>query len=68
MTQQQGLGIHETLELHEILTAKNVCATKSQTMQALVTDEALKGLLRQDVELSNTAINELQGLLKQAAL
>jgi hypothetical protein len=39
MTTQQGLATHETLEMHELLAFKNVCLTKSQTMQALVKDE-----------------------------
>lgn len=39
------LGLHETLELHELLTFKNLCLTKTTTMSALVQDEELKNLL-----------------------
>jgi similar to spore coat protein len=59
----QGLALHETLEMHELLTFKTVCMTKSKTMQALVTDEQLRGLLQQDVQTSGKAIQDLQGLL-----
>nr|WP_313781745.1 hypothetical protein [Paenibacillus larvae] len=38
---QQGLAVHETLEVHELLTFKNTCMTKSVAMQGLVSDPAL---------------------------
>ncbi len=60
---QQGLSMHETLNLHEILTFKNVCVTKASTMQALVSDEQLKAMLRQDVEFGQRHIKEIQGIL-----
>jgi similar to spore coat protein len=56
-------GLHETLELHEIASFKTVCMTKSKTMQILVSDNDLKQLLQQDVELSTRQIQELNGLL-----
>jgi len=59
----QGLSMHETLNLHEILTFKNVCITKASTMQALVSDEQLKAMLRQDVEFGQKQIREIQGIL-----
>ena len=40
---------HEALELHELLTFKNVCATKSAAMAALVKDTELKSLLEEDL-------------------
>ncbi|MFB0830747.1 hypothetical protein ACEU2D_14175 [Brevibacillus laterosporus] len=63
-----GLAIHETLEVHEILTFKNICCTKSATMQALVSDPDLQTLLQQDVQASKQHILELQGLLSRANL
>ncbi|PLR81973.1 hypothetical protein CVD25_05680 [Bacillus canaveralius] len=63
------LGVHETLEAHEILTFKNVCLTKSHTMSGLAQDEELKALLAGDVEVNRAHIQQLQELLtKQEAL
>jgi similar to spore coat protein len=36
------LGLHETLDIHELLTFKNLCLTKAATMGVLATDEQLK--------------------------
>ncbi|AKF96351.1 hypothetical protein ABE137_25920 [Brevibacillus laterosporus] len=63
-----GLAMHETLDVHEMLTFKNVCCTKSATMQALVSDPDLQALLQQDVQVSKKHIQELQGLLSRANL
>jgi similar to spore coat protein len=60
----EKLGIHETMELHELLTFKTLCATKSSTMGALVTDNQLKTLLQQDTRLSKQHISELQSILE----
>jgi len=54
---------HEALEIHELLTFKNVCATKSATMAALVKDDELKSLLQQDFTASKDHIKELQNLM-----
>jgi similar to spore coat protein len=62
---QQGLAVHETLELHELLTFKTVCMTKSKTMQALVTDDTLKSILQKDVQNTTRDIQELQSLLSR---
>ncbi len=64
MTTGKRIAPHETFELHELLTFKNVCATKSATMSALVKDEELKSLLQQDYSLTQGHIRELQGLLQ----
>lgn len=57
------LAAHEALELHELLTFKTCCMTKSTTMQGLVTDARLKDLLAQDVQQSRSSIQELQGFI-----
>jgi similar to spore coat protein len=54
------LGIHETLEVHELLTFKNLCLTKSTTMSALAQDEELKTLLVNDVDTGTQHIQQLQ--------
>ncbi len=60
---QTSPATHETMELLELLTFKTVCVTKSKTMQVLVTDPALKGIMQADVQKSITAIEDLQKLL-----
>ena len=59
---------HETFEIHELLNFKNVCATKSSAMAALVKDEELKTLMEQDFRLSAGHIRELQGLIQLSEL
>jgi similar to spore coat protein len=63
---KQELAPHESIELHEILTFKNVCLTKSVTMSPLVTDMELKSILQQDVERTERHIRELRALLEHA--
>lgn len=57
------LAPREALELHELVTFKNLCATKSATMSALVKDDELKDLLQQDFETSREHIRELNELM-----
>lgn len=57
---------HEALELHELVGFKNLCATKSASMAALVKDEKLKTLLQEDVTMSQGHIKELQSLMQGA--
>jgi len=57
------LAPHEALQLLEIYSIKNVCLTKSKTMQALAQDEELKTILQNDVNNAAKNIRELQGLL-----
>ncbi|PLR80361.1 hypothetical protein CVD25_14805 [Bacillus canaveralius] len=54
------MGVHESLELHELLMFKNICLTKSSTMSGLVQDEKLKNLLSKDVSKSKEQIQRLQ--------
>ncbi|MDQ0246293.1 hypothetical protein J2S09_003897 [Bacillus fengqiuensis] len=54
------LGLHETLEVHELLTFKNLCLTKASTMMGLVQDEELKTLLSEDVSMGQQQIERLQ--------
>lgn len=54
------LGVHETLELHELLTFKSLCLTKSSTMSGLVQDNELKNLLTQDANQTKNHIQTLQ--------
>ncbi|HWO75267.1 MAG TPA: hypothetical protein VNM69_05015 [Bacillus sp. (in: firmicutes)] len=58
------LGLHETLEAHELLVFKNLSLTKSVTMKSFVQDEELKALLVNDVYSGTKFINRLQEILK----
>ncbi len=66
MTTSRSIAPHEALELHELLTFKNVCATKSATMAELVKDEELKCLLKDDFNVAQSHISELQDLVRKA--
>ncbi|MDQ0229283.1 hypothetical protein [Metabacillus malikii] len=59
----QPFGLHETLEVHELLTFKNLGLTKSFTMRGFVQDVELKDLLTADVERGRNFINQLQELV-----
>jgi similar to spore coat protein len=63
--EQQGLAVHESMELHELLMFKSCCMTKSKTMQSLVADEDLKSIMQLDVEQSSKAIKGMQTLLSR---
>lgn len=66
--QGQGIAPHEALEIHEILTFKNVCLTKSVTMLPLVSDQNLKTILEQDITQTESQIRELKYLLEKSNL
>lgn len=59
------LALHETLELHELLTFKNLCLTKSVTMSGLAQDEELKAILDKDAASGTAFINKLQQFLTE---
>ncbi|MDF2485093.1 MAG: hypothetical protein K0R46_1261 [Herbinix sp.] len=61
------LSPREALELHELVSFKNLCATKAATMTALVKDDELKGLLQQDFEMAKEHIKELNDLMVGAS-
>ncbi|WP_062047293.1 hypothetical protein [Bacillus sp. JCM 19034] len=62
------LALHERLELHEILTFKNLCLTKSTTMQGLVGCKELKAILQADVTDGKQHIKQLNTLLKDGSV
>lgn len=68
MVTGKRIAPHETFELHELLTFKNVCATKSSAMAELVKDEELKTLMQQDFTISQGHIKELQDLIQSSEL
>lgn len=64
---QQCIAPHESIQLHEILTFKNLCLTKSLTMSKLVSDEELKSLMSNDAALGAEHIRQLKALMEEAS-
>jgi similar to spore coat protein len=64
----KGMAPNETIQLHELLTFKNLCLTKSVTMSPLVSDEELKAIMKQDVTATKQHINELRKLMEQSSI
>jgi similar to spore coat protein len=64
----QYLAPHETYELHELLTFKNLCLTKSSTMGALVQDSELKDILQQDVTKTTAQIQRMQEFITKRGM
>lgn len=62
------LGTHETLKIHELLTFKSLCLTKSSTMSNLVQDEELKRIINQDAALSTKHIQSLQNFMTKGGI
>ncbi|MCY8515801.1 hypothetical protein [Bacillus atrophaeus] len=58
-------GLHETLDLHELLVFKNLCLTKSSTMTGLVQDQELRDILEQDALKTRRQVERLQSLLAE---
>lgn len=67
MEKGKKIAPHETFELHELLTFKNICATKSSAMAGFIKDEELKTLIQQDFNISQNHIRELMDLLEKSA-
>ncbi|MCM3127175.1 spore gernimation protein GerQ [Paenibacillus provencensis] len=61
-----SLAPHESLDLHEVLNFKTLCAAKSKLMQGIVFDQELKALMQKDVEQSTVAIHELKAVYQRA--
>lgn len=58
-----NLAVHETLELHEVLTVKQASYLKANMMEGLVQDKELIDIIRKDAMNSKKAIKEIQELL-----
>ncbi|GAE37149.1 hypothetical protein [Halalkalibacter akibai] len=61
----EALAMHEKLEVHEMVTFKNLCVTKSATMSGLVKCEELKAILSMDVTAGRKHIQQLQSFLQE---
>ncbi|QXE02871.1 hypothetical protein [Terribacillus sp. DMT04] len=58
-------GLHEELELQELLHFKSLCLTKSSMMKAFVSDSSLKRLMVSDADTSLQHVQELTNLLER---
>ncbi|MFC2949805.1 hypothetical protein [Virgibacillus sediminis] len=56
---QNKLGVHESLELQELLSFKSLCLTKASLMRGLVSDDHLKAIMQQDADMH---VRHLQAL------
>jgi len=65
--QPTSFAIHETLDLHELLTSKTVCLTEAKARLQLVQDPALIALIQQDIQKTTTSITQMQNMLTTAA-
>lgn len=58
-----SLTPHELLNIHELLSFKTICATKSSVMQNVADDHELKDLMSRNIANEQKQIQELQGIL-----
>lgn len=63
---QEKLSPNETMQVHEMLNFKTVCAATSKMMEGVVFDQDLKALLEKDVQQSLQDIKTLQNLYSKA--
>lgn len=54
------LALHETLDLQELLSFKNLCLTKAAMMGKLAQDEELRTILTDDAATGVRHIQQLQ--------
>ncbi|MDF2647143.1 MAG: hypothetical protein K0Q73_2948 [Paenibacillus sp.] len=64
---QTNLAPHETLDMHELLTAKTACLSETKARLQLVQDPALKTLIQQDIQQTTNSIKQMQTILTSAA-
>lgn len=65
---EQGFTLNESIQLHEILSFKNLCLTKSITMSPLVSDDELKSIIQKEITVSKAHIEELRGLMEELSI
>ncbi|WP_458412815.1 hypothetical protein ACNQFZ_18695 [Schinkia sp. CFF1] len=59
------MGLHETLEVHELLVFKNLCLTKAVAMSGLVQDPGLKAIFDDDVTAGSQFVQRLRELITE---
>lgn len=63
---QQTITPREALELHEILSSKNLCLTKATNSISQITDVELKQILQEDITKTKNQITELKTLMQKS--
>ncbi|MCR6104923.1 hypothetical protein HXA34_01300 [Salipaludibacillus agaradhaerens] len=64
---QNNIGVHEALELHELMKFKSLCLTKATVMQGLVSDNELKDIMKEDVGASKRHLADLKIYVKEGS-
>lgn len=59
------LAVHETIEIHEVLTVKQAAILKAYATKSLVENDTLRQIIDSDIRTSEKAIKELQDLLPE---
>ncbi|MBL4933658.1 spore coat protein [Clostridium paridis] len=59
---------NEAIQIHELLTLKNLSLTKCVTMSPLVSDDELKRILKDDVATGKQHIKELSNLMEKSTI
>lgn len=62
---EMKMTAHESLQLLELLTTKNLAYTKSVTMSKLVTCEKLKSIMQDEIKLTEGHIKELRDIIEE---
>lgn len=57
------LSAHEMLDLHELVSMKNVCAAKAVTMMGMVSDPELRNFLLHDLTTATQHAHQITSLL-----
>jgi similar to spore coat protein len=65
---EQAIAPNESMQLHEIITLKNTCLTKLITTAPLISDEELKTILQEEIQVSQRHIEELRDLMRKSNL
>jgi similar to spore coat protein len=58
-------ALHKVLVVHEMAAFKTTCLTKAK-MKGLVTDQQLKDIMQQDIDVSTRQLQEYASILSNA--
>jgi similar to spore coat protein len=60
----EKLTPNDSIQLHKLLTLKNLNLTKSISMTPLIVDTDLKCILQKDAEISENHVKQLKGFME----
>ena len=64
---QTTFGVHEIVDLRELINFKGCCLTEAKTRLSLVENPELKVLVEQSVQQGTSSVQQMQSLLTVAA-